>query len=45
MASVRIPKTMLFKSIMCELDRKKLVNLAKFIKIKIVLSNFIKPLR
>ena len=43
MANVRIPKTMLFKSIMCELDRKKLVNLAKFIKI--VLSNFIKPLR
>ena len=43
MANVRFPKTMLFKSVMCEFDRKKLVNLAKFIKI--VLSNFIKPLR
>jgi len=43
MANVRYPNTMLFKAIMCELNRKKLVNLSKFIKI--VLSNFIKPLR
>jgi len=33
----------LFNAIMCELNRKKLVNLSKFIQI--VLSNFIKPLR
>ena len=33
MANVRYPNTMLFKAIMCELNRKKLVNLSKFIKI------------
>jgi len=43
MANVRFRNTMLFKYITYELNREKLVNIARFIII--VLSNFIKPLR
>ena len=32
MANVRYPNTMHFKAIICELNRTKLVNLAKIIK-------------
>ena len=41
--NVRYPHTMLFKSIMCELNRKELVHLSKFIPI--VSKNSNKPLR